>query len=197
MTRKLFYVAVLALAPLAAQAGDPQPCIGIASMSGVVDGDTLDIVLLSSRCGTEQAAATRPNVPLRVRLLGVDTPERGQEGFAEASDFTFTWAKANPIAIAFFSVSDNKIASDKYGRMLAVLSPANTDSTFEGLFASSLNALLVPKHAKTLSIKNANAQLDYLTNRVHYAILKHASKKSGQEADAKTQNKEPKNHVAD
>lgn len=46
----------------------------------VVDGDTWDV-------------AVGPLV-VRVRLAEVDTPERGQPGFQEATDFTAAWLEA-------------------------------------------------------------------------------------------------------
>ena len=47
----------------------------------VVDGDTIDVELDH---GFERMRSTR-----RLRLLGVDTPERGQQGYHEATALTF------------------------------------------------------------------------------------------------------------
>ena len=44
----------------------------VARVARVVDGDTLDLAVRGH--------------PVRVRLLGVDTPERGQPGWAQARD---------------------------------------------------------------------------------------------------------------
>lgn len=48
----------------------------------VVDGDTIDL-LIDRGFGTSQA--------LRVRLIGVDTPERGDDGWAAATEATRYW----------------------------------------------------------------------------------------------------------
>jgi endonuclease YncB( thermonuclease family) len=48
----------------------------------VIDGDTIDIDI---NPGYHLA------VTERCRILGVDTPERGQPGYAEASTFTSSW----------------------------------------------------------------------------------------------------------
>lgn len=44
----------------------------------VVDGDTVDLVIDKGFNDTTKR---------RIRLLGIDTPERGQTGFQEATDF--------------------------------------------------------------------------------------------------------------
>lgn len=48
----------------------------------------------------------------RVRLLGVDTPERGQENYKEATDFTKTCVEGKKIYVQTYK-------SDVFGRYLA------------------------------------------------------------------------------
>lgn len=53
-----------------------------ARIESVVDGDTIDAVIdLGFKINTRQ----------RLRLARIDTPERGQDGYAQARDFV-TWA---------------------------------------------------------------------------------------------------------
>lgn len=54
----------------------------VASIRKVVDGDTVDAVL---DLGLYLTAA------IRFRILGVDAPERGRPGAAEATAFVQTW----------------------------------------------------------------------------------------------------------
>lgn len=84
-----------------------------ATVLGVVDGDTLDVSLdLGFDIGYK----------LRVRLYGIDTPERGKPGAAEAT----AWLKDKlPVGkqVTLQTVKDKK---EKYGRYLAtVLSDSN------------------------------------------------------------------------
>lgn len=74
-----------------------------ATCTNVVDGDTLDILL---DCGFDTYAKRR------VRLLGVDTPERGQENYKEATDFTKTCVEGKKIYVQTYK-------SDVFGRYLA------------------------------------------------------------------------------
>lgn len=69
----------------------------------VVDGDTVDLVL---DVGFYLTTA------LRFRVLGVDTPERGQPGYAEAADFTRAWL-AEPRALTAHTRK-----ADSFGRWL-------------------------------------------------------------------------------
>lgn len=86
-----------------------------------VDGDTLDIeVDLGFKMKTTQ----------RFRLLGVDTPERGQPGFNEAK------ALAEQLAPTGSSLLFESMKSDKYGRWLIHIAPVS-----EALLASGLAVL--------------------------------------------------------
>ncbi|MBC2908746.1 thermonuclease family protein [Staphylococcus hominis] len=74
-----------------------------ATCTNVVDGDTLDILL---DCGFDTYAKRR------VRLLGVDTPERGQDKFKEATAFTRRCVEHKDIYVQTYK-------SDVFGRYLA------------------------------------------------------------------------------
>ena len=68
----------------------------------VVDGDTF--ILFHVGVPNEE----------RVRLLGVDTPERGEPGYAEATAFTSQWLKAG-------SATLTACKRDSFGRLLATV----------------------------------------------------------------------------
>jgi micrococcal nuclease len=80
----------------------------------VVDGDTID-VLVDLGLRTYQTH--------RIRLAHVDTPERGQDGFREAKEFTETFCGVRyplPQADADWPLVIRTIKpADKYGRWLA------------------------------------------------------------------------------
>lgn len=71
--------------------------------TNVVDGDTIDILLdLGFKTTAER----------RVRLLNVDTPERGQVNYKEATDFTKSCVEGKRIYVQTYK-------SDVFGRYLA------------------------------------------------------------------------------
>jgi micrococcal nuclease len=73
-----------------------------------VDGDTVDM---------DVDWGNRIHSVERLRLYGIDTPERGQPGYAEAT--VFNVAKAPPgTAVRIRTTLDSR---DKYGRLLAVI----------------------------------------------------------------------------
>ena len=74
-----------------------------ATCTNVVDGDTIDILL---DYGFDTYAKRR------VRLLGVDTPERGQDKFKEATAFTRECVEHKDIYVQTYK-------SDVFGRYLA------------------------------------------------------------------------------
>lgn len=73
-------------------------------------------------------------VPARegVRVLEIDTPERGQPGFFEARDFTIGW-----LASGDFTMRACK--RDSFGRYLAVVT-RNDTSLADALFAAGHGA---------------------------------------------------------
>lgn len=101
-------IATVGAAPARAPTSRPS-CISLDLSPGAVkrdlDGDTF--ALYAVRIPPEEI----------VRVLGVDTPERGQTGFAEAAAFTTTWLGAGPFTLA-------SCKRDSFGRMLATVSRA-------------------------------------------------------------------------
>jgi micrococcal nuclease len=76
-------------------------------VTNIVDGDTIDITLdLGYQVATKQ----------RIRLLGVDTPERGEEGYLEAKAFVSESLLGEEVMIESFK-------SDSFGRYLAYVYP--------------------------------------------------------------------------
>ncbi|WP_192962468.1 thermonuclease family protein [Methanothermobacter thermautotrophicus] len=66
----------------------------------VVDGDTIDVEGVG-----------------RIRLVGVNTPERGEPGYREATDFVKSMCLGRTVQL---DIDDAK-RNDKYGRVLAVV----------------------------------------------------------------------------
>lgn len=81
-----------------------------ANVINVVDGDTVDA---SISLGFDIAQT------MRLRLSDVNTPERGQPGYAMAKQRVASWVSANPVCI----VTTQKDRREKYGRYLATLTP--------------------------------------------------------------------------
>ena len=82
-----------------------------ASLQKVVDGDTLDLSIdLGMHVYSRQ----------RVRLLHVDTPERGQVGSAEATQAVKDWFTTHGTNVVIRTYLDK---GDKYGRFLAEVFP--------------------------------------------------------------------------
>lgn len=76
------------------------------TITNVVDGDTLDILVdLGLRIQTLQ----------RVRLYGINTPERGQPGYNEAT------VRLVALVLNKAAIAHTIKPSDKYGRWLASL----------------------------------------------------------------------------
>lgn len=66
----------------------------------VIDGDTIEVLMKS------------PNEKLRIRLFGIDAPERGQAFYNSAKKFTASMVANKDVKL----VVNNK---DRYGRMVA------------------------------------------------------------------------------
>lgn len=90
----------------------------VVSVDRVVDGDTLDVTIdLGFRVTTQQ----------RIRVLGIDTPERGEPQWAEATEFTKGWCddRAGRMRIVTHK-------SDSFGRYLGQLYEASTGHVLSG-----------------------------------------------------------------
>ena len=79
-------------------------------VSTVVDGDTIDARLDSGRVE-------------RVRLIGIDTPERGDCFFAQASARTRALAQGRRVVLRGDATQDTR---DRYGRLLAYVDIGGT-----------------------------------------------------------------------
>lgn len=101
----------------------------VESVLRVVDGDTLDLRL---DLGFYLSTA------LRFRLLGVDTPERGEPGWAEAGDYVRAWVLLHPD----LRVMTHK--ADSFGRWLADVYYRDNGSNVRTLS----QALLLDGHAQ-------------------------------------------------
>lgn len=89
----------------------------------VVDGDTIDCEIdLGFHILTRQ----------RLRLFGVDTPERGQPGYDTATEFVRSACLGKAVQLETYR-------ADKYGRFLAVVRlPGAAQSVNEQLLAGGL-----------------------------------------------------------
>lgn len=81
----------------------------LARLDRVIDGDTVDLTV-------DLGFSVFHRV--RVRVLGVDTPERGEDGWAEATQFVKDWFWSHSAVLFVQTVKDK----DKYGRILANIS---------------------------------------------------------------------------
>ena len=84
-----------------------------AHIANVVDGDTVDALIF---LGFNLTAK------LRLRLAGIDTPERGQPGFYEAKEFMTNAVLGKEVTITTYK-------SSKYGYYLADIKVDGFDST--------------------------------------------------------------------
>lgn len=81
----------------------------------VADGDTFTLLLPN-------------NTTIRVRLFGIDCPEKGQDFSSVAKDFTKTYLQNKTVTVQQKDI-------DRYGRVVAI--------TFAGLEKQSLNEALL------------------------------------------------------
>lgn len=103
--------AVFGLGPLrAAEAGSAGRFSGAGVVMHVVDGDTLDVALSTGR--TE-----------RVRVIGIDTPERGACYFAQASQRASALALRKRVVLRGDPTQNTR---DRYGRLLAYVDIGGT-----------------------------------------------------------------------
>lgn len=76
------------------------------NVTGVIDGDTLIANYLASVPTTES-----------VRLLNVDTPEKGEPGYEEATEALSKLVEGKQVRLEF--ETPGKLERDRYGRILA------------------------------------------------------------------------------
>lgn len=81
------------------------------TVTNVVDGDTIDV---RHTDGTEE----------RVRIVGIDTPERGECGFGEASSAMATLVQGATVDLVAGARDDR----DRYGRILRYVDVDGTDA---------------------------------------------------------------------
>ncbi len=86
----------------------------------VVDGDTVDVRGVG-----------------RVRVLGIDTPERGECGFGPASSYLKTLVLGRTVALVSPEGSDDE---DRYGRKLRYLDVNGTDAGLAEIMAGLARA---------------------------------------------------------
>ena len=98
---------VTAAAAATSRTGSPESPAGAFTYRGtithIVDGDTLDVRLASGR--TE-----------RIRLIGIDTPERGECYATKATERARLLAMSKPVVLRGDATQDTR---DRYGRLLA------------------------------------------------------------------------------
>jgi micrococcal nuclease len=99
----LVVLAIAAALATAAQTANAGRFTLHGTVSRVVDGDTVDVRLTSGR--TE-----------RIRLIGIDTPERGRCDAAKATTFARTLAQGRA---AVLQGDATQATRDRYGRLLA------------------------------------------------------------------------------
>lgn len=78
-----------------------------------VDGDTITIV---ADVWPSLIRGAPVMVPERVRVLGVDTPERGKPGYREATAYTAAWIHGATLRLIVCSEE-----RDSFGRLLATV----------------------------------------------------------------------------
>lgn len=89
----------------------------------VIDGDTIDVEGVG-----------------RIRFVGVNTPERGQQGYKEAKDFVKSLCLYKTVHL---DIDDAK-HYDKYGRVLAVVYAGNINVNAELLKRGYAEVMYIP-----------------------------------------------------
>ncbi len=105
-----------------------------ATPTRTVDGDTVDVVV-----ETWLGFGAQPiRAPERIRLLGVNTPERGQPGYTEAIAFTNQWLGLAPGSTAQAITLNDVCKRDSFGRVLATVKRADGRSLGADLLSAGL-----------------------------------------------------------
>lgn len=94
-------------APVACASGSCSLPSNLRAVVRVVDGDTIEIESLDPELGV-----------VGVRLIGIDTPERGQPGWAEARDFLRKLVEGKAVRLVREVGHANL---DRYGRLLRLV----------------------------------------------------------------------------
>ncbi len=86
----------------------------------VVDGDSVNIACegMVGRLEDDHAELVLRRTLLHCRLVTLDTPERGQEGYVEAGDDVKYWFSTHPFERPFSTVHLETYGRDNFGRML-------------------------------------------------------------------------------
>lgn len=117
---------------LSPNSSNPAPVPTTTTLSGpevtgkcynVVDGDTIDVEAVG-----------------RIRLVGVNTPERGQPGYQNATDFVRSICLGKTVSM---NIDDAK-NKDKYGRTLAVVYVDNINLNQELLKRGYAKVMYIP-----------------------------------------------------
>jgi micrococcal nuclease len=134
MIARVFCCVLLALvAAVAAQAGD---FTKRGAVTRVVDGDTIDVRLTNGK--TE-----------RVRLIGVDTPEKGACWSSQATAATRRLAQGKKVTLIGDGTQDTR---DRYGRLLAyVWLPGGKDLGFQLVSGGHAKVYVYDRPFKRLS----------------------------------------------
>jgi micrococcal nuclease len=105
----------------------------VADVTQVVDGDTIDVsVDLGFHTYRHE----------RIRLYGIDTPERGQPGWAEATNYVKKWFDTNGHRVVLRTMKDKQ---EKYGRYLGlVYSPGRVETLNDNLIEAGLAVKYTP-----------------------------------------------------
>lgn len=111
------------------------PILGVVR---VVDGDTVDLKL-----GKDIGFYVSATATVRVRLLNVDTPERGDPLWDDAKDYTTEWLRHHQLAAR---ASTHK--SDSFGRWLAYIYVPQEDGTVFSLNDDLIHAGLAKPYVR-------------------------------------------------
>jgi micrococcal nuclease len=111
-----------------------------ARVTRVIDGDTIEVIV--------------NGVTERVRLIGIDTPERGQAGFNAATAFTRSEIERVGNRVWLQSQGNNRDRFDRIRRHVWLSRPASTPATASQRRASLLNQRLLDAGHATLFIIN-------------------------------------------
>ena len=106
----------------------------------VVDGDTLDVELTLTASvdvpvglGTTLTATASEHVSTRLRLVGLNAPEKSTSEGLDAIEYVALWMKRHPGPYAATTLPGDR--KEKYGRYLATVTAADGSVLNDGLLA--------------------------------------------------------------